>query len=162
VFFFEIENEMEHLLPWRPLLELSRMTDQTVDKYSFVRVDNNFYSVPEYLIPYLLFSPYLLLGVIILMILCVLLICFYHRENIKIALLLAGIPVALTGLIFLTAAVIVGSYPGLLGDTMYRLAGFAGGIVYLTIRYSIIFTAIGMISVLAYFVLKSIEHRRPQ
>jgi transposase len=46
----EIEEEMEHLHPWRPPLELSRMTDQTVDKYSFVRVDNNFYSVPEYLV----------------------------------------------------------------------------------------------------------------
>jgi transposase len=46
----EIEKEVEHLLPWRPPLELSRMTEQTVDKYSFVRVDNNFYSVPEYLV----------------------------------------------------------------------------------------------------------------
>jgi hypothetical protein len=45
-----IEEEMKHLLPWRPPLELSRMTEQRVDKYSFVRVDNNFYSVPEYLV----------------------------------------------------------------------------------------------------------------
>jgi transposase-like protein len=45
-----IEEEMKHLLPWRPPLELSRITKQAVDKYSFVRVDNNFYSVPEYLV----------------------------------------------------------------------------------------------------------------
>jgi len=45
-----IEEEIKHLLPWRPPLELSRMTEQRVDKYSFVRVDNNFYSVPEYLV----------------------------------------------------------------------------------------------------------------
>ena len=45
-----IEEEMKHLLPWRPPLELSRLSVQTVDKYSFVRVDNNFYSVPEYLV----------------------------------------------------------------------------------------------------------------
>jgi len=45
-----IEEEMKHLLPWRPPLELSRITEQHVDKYSFVRVDNNFYSVPEYLV----------------------------------------------------------------------------------------------------------------
>ena len=45
-----IEEEMKHLLPWRPPLELSRMTEQRVDKYSFVRVGNNFYSVPEYLV----------------------------------------------------------------------------------------------------------------
>jgi len=46
----EIAEEMNHLHPWRPPLELSRMTKQDVDKYSFVRVDNNFYSVPEYLV----------------------------------------------------------------------------------------------------------------
>ena len=45
-----IEDEMKYLLPWRPPLELSRMTEQRVDKYSFIRVDNNFYSVPEYLV----------------------------------------------------------------------------------------------------------------
>ena len=45
-----IEEEMGHLLPWRPPLELSQMTEQVVDKYSFVRVGNNFYSVPEYLV----------------------------------------------------------------------------------------------------------------
>jgi len=45
-----IEEEMKHLLPCRPPLELSRLSLQTVDKYSFVRVDNNFYSVPEYLV----------------------------------------------------------------------------------------------------------------
>jgi transposase len=45
-----IAEEMAHLLPWRPPLELSRMTEQLVDKYSFVRVGNNFYSVPEYLV----------------------------------------------------------------------------------------------------------------
>jgi transposase len=45
-----IEEEMKHLLPWRPPLELSQLSVQTVDKYSFVRVENNFYSVPEYLV----------------------------------------------------------------------------------------------------------------
>jgi transposase len=45
-----MEEEMKCLLPWRPPLELSRITEQRVDKYSFVRVDKNFYSVPEYLV----------------------------------------------------------------------------------------------------------------
>jgi len=45
-----ITEEKEHLIPWRPALELSRMTEQRVDKYSFVRVGNNYYSVPEYLV----------------------------------------------------------------------------------------------------------------
>ena len=45
-----IEEEKQHLLPWRPPLELSRMAEHGVDKYSFVQVGNNFYSVPEYLV----------------------------------------------------------------------------------------------------------------
>jgi len=46
----QITEEVNHLLPWRPPLELSQMTTLRVDKYSFVRLDNNFYSVPEYLV----------------------------------------------------------------------------------------------------------------
>ena len=45
-----IEEEMARLLPWRPPLEFSRISENRVDKYSFVRVKNNFYSVPEYLV----------------------------------------------------------------------------------------------------------------
>jgi len=43
------EEEKQYLLPYRPPLELAHMSHQRVDKYSFVRVENNFYSVPEYL-----------------------------------------------------------------------------------------------------------------
>ena len=46
----QIEEEMNHLLPWRPPLEISQIAEQKVDKYSFIRVENNFYSVPEYLV----------------------------------------------------------------------------------------------------------------
>ena len=44
------EEERRHLRPYRPPLELAEISDQKVDKYSFVRVDNNFYSVPDYLV----------------------------------------------------------------------------------------------------------------
>jgi hypothetical protein len=45
-----IIEERKHLMPYRAPLELSRLTTQRVDKYSFVRVENNFYSVPEHLV----------------------------------------------------------------------------------------------------------------
>jgi hypothetical protein len=45
-----IDEEKKCLQPWRPPLELSHMTINKVDSYSFVRVDNNYYSVPEYLV----------------------------------------------------------------------------------------------------------------
>ena len=40
-----LEEEKAALRPARPPLELATLTDQVVDKYSFIRVDNNFYSV---------------------------------------------------------------------------------------------------------------------
>lgn len=44
-----IEEEKQHLLPYRPPLDLATVSRQKVDKYSTVRVENNFYSVPEHL-----------------------------------------------------------------------------------------------------------------
>jgi transposase len=44
------DEERSHLRPARPPLELAQISEHRVDKYSFVRVDNNFYSVPDYLV----------------------------------------------------------------------------------------------------------------
>lgn len=46
----EIHKEKEYLLPYKPKLELADIIMLKVNKYSFVQSDNNFYSVPEYLI----------------------------------------------------------------------------------------------------------------
>ena len=45
-----IEEERELLLAARPPLEIASISEHTVDKYSFIRFDNNFYSVPDYLV----------------------------------------------------------------------------------------------------------------
>lgn len=45
-----IKDEIDCLLPYKPKLELADIRTQKVNKYSFIRVDNNFYSVPEYLV----------------------------------------------------------------------------------------------------------------
>ena len=45
----DIELEKKLLLPYKPKLEIGFMAAHRVDKYSFIRVDNNFYSVPEFL-----------------------------------------------------------------------------------------------------------------
>ena len=46
----KIKEEREHLLPYKPKLELANIKSAKVNKYSFVRIDNNYYSVPEYLV----------------------------------------------------------------------------------------------------------------
>lgn len=45
-----IEEEKLNLLPYKPKLELANISINKVNKYSFVRAENNFYSVPEYLV----------------------------------------------------------------------------------------------------------------
>ena len=45
-----IEEEKKRLMPPRPPLEIAQISEHTVDKYSFVRVDNGFYSVPDHLV----------------------------------------------------------------------------------------------------------------
>ena len=45
-----IEEEKLNLLPYKPKLELASITINKVNKYSFIQIENNFYSVPEYLV----------------------------------------------------------------------------------------------------------------
>jgi hypothetical protein len=45
-----IEKEIKYLNPTKPPLELANVREQKVNKYSFIQVDNNHYSVPEYLV----------------------------------------------------------------------------------------------------------------
>jgi hypothetical protein len=45
-----INDEKLDLLPYKPKLELAKISINNVNKYSFIRIDNNFYSVPEYLV----------------------------------------------------------------------------------------------------------------
>lgn len=45
-----ISEEKQCLLPYKPKLELADISENIVNSYSFVCVDNNFYSVPEYLV----------------------------------------------------------------------------------------------------------------
>jgi transposase len=46
----KIIEEKAYLLQYKPKLELANISINKVNKYSFVRVENNFYSVPEYLV----------------------------------------------------------------------------------------------------------------
>ena len=45
-----IEEEKKHLIPIKPALELADIRTSVVNKYSFIQIDKNCYSVPEYLV----------------------------------------------------------------------------------------------------------------
>lgn len=46
----KIEEEKKQLKRAKPPLELADIRESTVNKYSFIQIENNFYSVPEYLV----------------------------------------------------------------------------------------------------------------
>ena len=46
----QIEEEKKHLKKATPPLELANITSSVVNKYGFIQIENNFYSVPEYLV----------------------------------------------------------------------------------------------------------------
>lgn len=46
----QIEEEKKHLKIAKPPLELANITSSVVNKYGFIQIENNFYSVPEYLV----------------------------------------------------------------------------------------------------------------
>ena len=46
----KIEEEKRFLKPSKPPLELANIKESVVNKYSFIQIENNFYSVPEYLV----------------------------------------------------------------------------------------------------------------
>lgn len=48
----KIEEEKKVLKPTKPTLELANIKESVVNKYSFIQIENNFYSVPEYLVGY--------------------------------------------------------------------------------------------------------------
>ena len=46
----QIEEEKKQLKIAKPPLELANITSSVVNKYGFIQIENNFYSVPEYLV----------------------------------------------------------------------------------------------------------------
>ena len=52
----KIEEEKKYLKPTKPPLELANIKESVVNKYSFIQIENNFYSVPEYLVGYKVIS----------------------------------------------------------------------------------------------------------
>ena len=82
------------------------------------------------------------------------LIFYRQKKKIADAFLLVGIPVALTGLIFLAVWLLFDIFPWIFNNfTLYFLARSAGGLLYLFMWHGFAFVAVGVLSIAAYFVL---------
>ena len=112
-------------------------------------------------IPRLLLSSFLLWVAGILFTAALFVIFMYNRKRIAYAFLIAGIPVILSGLIYLTIGVIFSYYMELLSDALYSLTRFTDGLAYLFMWHGIVFAVLGLLSVVAYIILKSKTHLSP-
>jgi len=108
-------------------------------------------------LPRLLVSSHLLWIAGLLYITSLVFIFWLHRRRIACALLIAGIPVFLSGLIYLTVGVVFSYYKEILNEALYSLTRFTDGLAYLFTVHGIVFIAAGIISIAAYFVLKRIS-----
>ena len=102
---------------------------------------------------YLVVSPFLL--VITGIICAVILVLMYMRSRGKgvNAFLSACIPISLSGFVYLVAGVVLGYFPHLLGDRLYRFARFADGVAVLVIRYGLGLIGIGLLTGAVMYVL---------
>lgn len=46
----KIDDEKKYLLPYKPKLDLAKINLVSINKYSFARIENNSYSLPDYLV----------------------------------------------------------------------------------------------------------------
>jgi len=121
----------------------------------------------ERTIPFLAFSPYLLVIAGLLGVITLCIIFLHHSKKISGAFLYAGIAFTLSGLVFLTVWVIYDFDPQLYIYALYALVLFTGefawglagglaeGLVSIVMWYGIGLTSAGVLSVAAYFVLRS-------
>jgi len=105
-------------------------------------------------IPYLLVSPYLLWGVGLICFGMLFIIFYYCRRKIANAFLIAGIPILLTGFIYLAGGIVLDTHPELLGGRLYNLARMAAGAAGILEDYGIVLSVAGALTVAVSFVLR--------
>jgi len=105
-------------------------------------------------LPYLFVSPYLLIFVGILCFLIILVLFWINKNKTESAFPSVGIPVMLSGLIFLGIWLLLVHFPHLLGETFYFFTNFTDGIAYLLMRYGLITVIAGFVFSLLYFIFK--------
>jgi hypothetical protein len=109
-------------------------------------------------VPYLLFSGYPLLVVAFLCTLFVFDIFLVNRGGIHAAFLAVGIPIALSGALFASVGLFPGAlFGGLLGDYTGMVVGVAG----LIAPIGIIVLAVGILAIVAFFVIRPLRKRLP-
>ena len=113
-------------------------------------------------ISFLLFSPYLLIASGIICFAVMFALYCLHKERIANAFLSAGIAILASGIVYLLAGIILGYFPGLLPDPLYRYARFTGGFVSLVMIHAAVVSAVGLFFIMIFAIIRqnNINKRR--
>jgi len=150
----EIYEMFDHQMTETDYVILTRTLDDILD-FEGLTVGGLMYDVGiDTNVPRLLFSPYLLWGTAILILLTLSFIVLLNMKTIPNAFLLSGIPIALSGFLYLITGVIFSTYPDLLSGTLHTLSRLVGGMMHLVIRCGAVTAAIGVTSIVIYLIIR--------
>jgi len=105
-------------------------------------------------LPFLFVSPYVLIFVGVLCFAIIMILFWINKNAIAGVFPAVGIPVMLSGLLFLILWLMIDRYPQLLGEAFSWYASLTGGIAFLAMRYGTITLIAGFVFSLLYFVFK--------
>ena len=150
----EIYDLFDHQMTETDYMILTRTLDDIID-FEGMTVSGIIYDAGiDIVVPRLLYSPFLLWGVGILLLVTMCIIFLVNSKSIPKAFLLIGIPIMISGFIYLITGVIFSTYPDMLSGTMHTLSRLTGAMMHFVIRCGIVLTAIGATSIVAYLVCR--------
>jgi len=149
----EIYDLFDHRMTETDYMILTRTLDDILD-FEGMTVSGLMYDVGiDIVVPRLLFSPFLLWGVAILIMITICIIFLVNSKSIPKAFLLIGIPIMISGFLYLIVGVIFSTYPDMLSGTLHTLSRLTGAMMHLVIRCGIVMTAIGATSIIVSLIL---------
>jgi len=151
----EFNDLFNHRMTEADNIILARTLDDVLD-FEGLTVSGIMYDVGiDTIVPRLLFSPYVMFGVIILIMLTLCSIFLLNLKTIPNAFLQSGITVTLSGFVYLITGVIFSTYPDLLSGPLHTLSGLVGGMMHLVIRTGIVLLAVGVISIVVWLFIRN-------
>ena len=150
----EFRDLFDHRMTEMDNMVLTRTLDDILDFEGMTASGVIYDAGIDIVVPRLLFSPLLLwgVGILILAIICV--IFLMNSESIPKAFLLTGIPIIISGFLFLITGVVFSTYPDLLSGTLHTLSRLTGAMMHLVIRCGVVLAAIGATSIVVFLILR--------
>jgi len=139
----EFSDMFDHRMTEADKMILTRTLDDILD-FDGLTVAGIIYDAGlSTIVPRLLLSSYVLWGTGILLLMILSLIFLLNYTTIHKAFLLSGIPIALTGILYLAAGLMFDTFTGQTSGRLSALSKLAVGVVHLLIRHGTVLLAIG-------------------